>query len=75
MKKTKLVKVKIGHLSGSPREFSVPSDTKVGDLVEQLGITLSGSDKIVNSNFDQVDTEDKVKSGEEYTISSNLKAK
>ncbi len=69
------VKVSIGHLSGVAKEFTVPSDTTVGDLVDSLGFKLEGEDKVVDSQADEVDLDDKVKSGEEYTISSNLKAR
>lgn len=73
--KTKTVTVKIGHLSGTSREVKVPNTTTVGDLVESFGFKLESSDKIVDSKADEVDTDDKVKAGEEYTISSNLKAR
>ena len=74
-KKSGNVKVKIGHLSGVPKEFTVPKDTTVGDLVDSIGFKLEDEDRVVDSKADEVDLDSEVKAGEEYTISSNLKAR
>ena len=74
-KKVKDVTVKMGHLSGTPKEFTVPKDTTVQDLVDSLGFNLEGSDRVIDSHADEVNLDDEVKAGEEYTISSNLKAR
>ncbi|MEK6828676.1 MAG: hypothetical protein AABY15_00995, partial [Nanoarchaeota archaeon] len=73
-KTTGIVSVSIGHLAGTSREFKVPAGTTVGELVDALGFKLEGSDRVVDSKADVVETSDKVKAGEDYTISSNLKA-
>ena len=70
------VNVKAGHLSGSPRPYKVAAGTTVGELLKTAGFKVEDEDKILSSpNWDEVDSDDKVKAGTEYVVSSNLKAR
>ena len=72
----KKVSVKCGHLSGTSRPYKVPASTEVGELIDMVGFKLESSDKVLNaSTMQEVELDDKVKSGVEYVVSSNLKAR
>ena len=68
------VKVKVGHISGSSREFTVPSNTTVTQLLEKIKIDVQEGEEVLDSNANTVDLTAEVKAGEEYTVASNLKA-
>ena len=69
------VSVKVGHISGTAREFKVPSALTVGELLERFGTQLNRGEEVLDSNAESVTLSSKVKAGEEYTIASDLKAR
>ena len=74
------VSVKCGHLSGTSRPYKVPSSTTVEELIEKVGFgdkfDSSKGDKVLNAaTMKIVELDTKVKSGVEYVISSDLKAR
>ena len=74
------VSVKCGHLSGASRPYKVPASTTVEELIDMVGFgdkfNSSKGDKVLNaSTMQEVDIDTKVKSGVEYVISSDLKAR
>ena len=77
---TKMVSVKCGHLSGTSRPYKVPASTTVEELIEKVGFggsfDSSKGDKILNgSTMQEVELNAKVKTGVEYIVSSDLKAR
>ena len=72
----KKVSVKCGHLSGTSRPYKVPASTTVEELLDMVGFSLGSGDKVLNAAaMSEVDTDSKVKSGVEYVVSSDLKAR
>ena len=76
----KMVSVKCGHLSGTSRPYKVPSSTTVEELLEQVGFgdkfDTNRGDKVLDAKtMKEVDLDNKVKSGVEYIVSSDLKAR
>ena len=76
----KQVSVKCGHLSGTSRTYKVPASTTVEELIDKVGFgdkfDSSLGDKVLNAaTMEGVELDTKVKSGVEYVISSDLKAR
>ena len=76
----RMVSVKCGHLSGTSRPYKVSSSTTVEELIEKVGFgdkfDTSKGDKVLNAGtMAEVELDTNVKSGVEYVISSDLKAR
>ena len=69
------VSVRVGHISGSSREYDVPADTTVAQLMEKLKIELQEGEEVLNDNAETVQLTETVRAGQEYIVASNLKAR
>ena len=74
------VSVKCGHLSGTSRPYKVPASTTVEELIGMVGFgdnfDSSEGDFVSDaSTMKKVELDSTVKSGVEYVVSSDLKAR
>ena len=69
------VRIKLGHISGSPTEYTVDANLTVAQLIAQLNFELQDGDKVVGIDTKTVDLTETVQAGKEYIVASNLKAR
>lgn len=68
------VTVKVGHVAGESREYTLPSTMLVSEMLGRLSMRLEEGEQVIDANANSVQLTETLEHGREYILATNYKA-